>query len=67
MSIVERGWLHRGSVVVADNVGFPGAPKYRDYLRGEQGKSWNTTEHKTHAEYQSLLPDMVLESEYLAG
>ena len=64
-SILDRGWLHRGSIAVADNVRFPGAPKYREYMRDQQGKLWNTVEHKTHLEYQSLLPDLVLESDYL--
>ena len=65
LAIVERGWLHRGTVVVADNVGFPGAPKYRAYMREQQGRLWKTTEHRTHVEYQSLIPDLVLESDYL--
>ncbi len=30
-SIVDRGWLRRGAVVVADNIKIPGAPKYRKY------------------------------------
>jgi catechol O-methyltransferase len=64
-SILDRGWLHRGSIVVADNILIPGAPKYREYMRRQQGKLWNTVEHKTHGEYQTLIPDMVLESEYL--
>lgn len=64
-SIVDRGWLHRGSIVVADNVMVPGAPKYRKYMREQQGVRWNTIEHKTHLEYQTLVPDLVLESEYL--
>jgi len=64
-SILDRGWLHRGSIVVADNVRLPGAPKYREFMRREQGRLFDTVEHKTHAEYQSLLPDLVLESEYL--
>ncbi|MCH9709109.1 MAG: O-methyltransferase [Actinomycetia bacterium] len=64
-SVLDRGWLHRGSIVVADNVRVPGAPKYRAYMRAHQGGSWNTIEHKTHVEYQSLLPDLLLESEYL--
>lgn len=64
-SILSRGWLHRGSIVVADNVGLPGAPGYRAYMRGNQGRLWSTVEHKAHLEYQSLLPDLVLESEYL--
>ncbi len=63
-SIVARGWLHPGSIVVADNVRVPGAPKYRAYMRDQQGKLWTTVEHKTHLEYQSLAPDLVLESDY---
>jgi catechol O-methyltransferase len=64
-SIMERGWLHAGSIVVADNVRIPGSPKYRAYMRSEQGKHWTTEEHKTHVEYLTLVPDLVLESEYL--
>ncbi|MCV7348831.1 O-methyltransferase [Mycobacterium parmense] len=65
-SILERGWLRPGSIVVADNVRVPGAPKYREYMRQQQGTLWNTKEHKAHLEYQSLVSDLVLESEYLA-
>lgn len=64
-SILDRRWLHPGSIVVADNVRVPGAPKYRAYMHRHQGKQWNTVEHKTHLEYQSLMADLVLESEYL--
>lgn len=64
-AIVDRGWLHPGSIVVADNVGFPGSPKYRAFMREQQGRHWRTVEHRTHVEYQSLVPDLVLESEYL--
>jgi catechol O-methyltransferase len=64
-SILDRGWLHTGSIVVADNVKWPGAPKYREYMRQQQGKQWRTIEHETKVEYQSLLTDLVLESEYL--
>jgi len=64
-SILDRGWLHKGSIVVADNVGMPGAPKYRGYMRQQQGKLFNTIEHKAHAEYQTLISDLVLESEYV--
>jgi len=63
-SIIDRGWLHPGSIVVADNVKWPGAPKYREYMRQQQGKLWNTVEHKAHLEYQSLVSDLVLESDY---
>lgn len=65
LAIVDRGWLHPGAVVVADNVGFPGSPKYRAYMAGQQGRAWRTVEHHTHVEYQSLIPDLVLESDYL--
>ena len=63
--IVDQGWLHPGSVVVADNVRRPGAPDYREFMRTEEGRAWRTSEHETHVEYQSLLKDLVLESEYL--
>ena len=63
--IVEQGWLRPGSIVVADNIRFPGAPNYRAYMQAAEGKSWRTREHDTHVEYQSLLKDLVLESEYL--
>lgn len=65
LSILDRGWLHPGSIVVADNVGTPGAPKYREYMQQQEGKLWKTIEHKAHIEYQSLLTDLVLESDYL--
>ncbi|QLL09777.1 O-methyltransferase [Mycobacterium vicinigordonae] len=65
LSIMERGWLHPGSIVVADNIKVPGAPKYRAYMHEQQGKTWQTVEHKTHLEYQSLMSDLVLESDYL--
>jgi catechol O-methyltransferase len=61
LSIVGRGWLHPGSVVVADNVLVPGSPKYRSYMR--TNPAWDTVEHKTHAEY-TKIPDLVLESTY---
>jgi len=66
-SILDRGWLHTGSIAVADNVRIPGAPEYRDYMRRQQGTLWNTTEHKAHLEYQNLVSDLVLESEYLGS
>ena len=34
----------------------PGAPKYREYMRQQQGKLWNTVEHKAHVEYQCWSP-----------
>ena len=63
--IVERGWLRPGAIAVADNVKFPGAPAYRTYMRDHDGHDWRSVEHKTHVEYQAVLRDVVLESEYV--
>jgi catechol O-methyltransferase len=62
--IIDRDWLHPGSVVVADNIKFPGAPEYRAYMK--ESKQWRTVEHEAPVEYQSLIKDLVLVSEYLA-
>ena len=48
--------------MVADNVGVPGAPAYKAYMEAEEGTRWRTRAHKTHVEYQKLIPDLVLES-----
>lgn len=64
--ILEEGWLRPGALVVADNIKFPGAPEYRAYMSENEGRLWRTTEHETHVEYQSVIKDLVLVSEYLA-
>jgi catechol O-methyltransferase len=63
--ILERRWLKAGSIVVGDNIKFPGAPDYRAFMAEQEGLTWRTVEHETHVEYQSLLKDLLLESEYL--
>jgi catechol O-methyltransferase len=63
--ILGRKWLRPGSVVVADNVKMPGAPAYRAYMKAHEGTMWRTVEHDAHVEYQSILKDLVLESDYL--
>jgi catechol O-methyltransferase len=65
MNIQARGWLHPGTIVVADNVRIPGAPKYRRFMREQDGAGWQTVEHKTHGEYGAVFPDLVLESQFL--
>ena len=57
-----RPLLRPGSVVVADNVRFPGAPRYRRYMEAEEGKRWRTVRHEAHAEYQGWVRDVVFES-----
>lgn len=63
--ILAAGWAHPGTVAVADNVKIPGAPEYLAYMRAADEKTWRTVERSTHVEYQSLLKDLVLVSEYL--
>lgn len=63
--ILDQAWLRPGAVVVADNVKYPGAPEYRAFMRRHEGTRWATREHRTHAEYQKVLKDLVLESTYL--
>lgn len=65
--ILERRWLRKGALVVADNVGCPGAPQYHAYMKSNEGGRWRTEEHACHLEYQSILRDLVLVSELLEG
>jgi catechol O-methyltransferase len=57
--------LHKGTIVVADNIKFPGAPDYQAYMDTEEGRTWRTQAHETLVEYQSLIKDRVLVSEYI--
>lgn len=59
LHVLDRGWLHPGSVVVADDVRFPGAPAYRACMAREQGRTWRTVEHDAHVEYQTPLEDLL--------
>ena len=63
--ILSERWLRPGAVVVADNVKLPGAPEYHAFMKANEGTLFRTREHSTHVEYQSLLRDIVLESDYL--
>lgn len=63
--ILDHELLHPGSVVVADNVRYPGAPQYRAFMHRHEGADWHTREHRSHAEYQRIITDLVLESTYL--
>lgn len=60
--IMQREWLHPGSVLVADNVKFPGAPEYFAYMKAVEGKEFKTTVHNTYAEYQRVIRDKMLVS-----
>lgn len=64
-TILSRSWLHKGSVMFADNVLFPGAPDYRNFMKINEGKIFNTKEIPAFVEYQTKIPDLVLESVYI--
>lgn len=63
--ILGERWLRPGALVVADNVKFAGAPEYHAYMTENEGKRWRTTEHAAHVEYQSVIKDLVLVSEWM--
>ena len=63
--ILGEGWLRKRAVVVADNVKVPGAPLYHAFMKENEGSLFRTKEHSTHVEYQTLIKDIVLESDYL--
>lgn len=65
--ILEEGWLRPSAIVLADNVKVPGAPDYHAFMRSEEGRTFRTREHETHVEYQSVIADLMLESEYLGA
>jgi catechol O-methyltransferase len=65
--ILREGWLRAGAVVVADNVKVPGAPEYHAFMKANEGKRFRTREHSTHVEYQTLIKDIVLESDFIGG
>lgn len=54
--VEQHGLLRKGSVIVADNVIFPGAPEYLEYVR--DNKAYTSTMHPAHVEY-SDAPDGV--------
>jgi catechol O-methyltransferase len=40
---------------------------HQSYLTQQEGQTWRTTELRTHVEYQSVIKDLVLVSEYLTA
>ena len=65
--ILRERWLREGAVVVADNIKVPGAPEYHAFMKAKEGTLFRTREHSTHVEYQSLVKDIMLESDFLGG
>lgn len=48
----ECGLLRKGSVLLADNVIFPGAPQYLEYVRSSQ--QYESQYFKSHLEYTKV-------------
>jgi catechol O-methyltransferase len=65
--ILREEWLRAGAIVVADNVKVPGAPEYHAFMKKNEGTLFRTREHASHVEYQTLIKDIVLESEFIGG
>ena len=59
----SHGFLHKGSVVVADNILYPGAPDYREYVASS--KAFRSQEHPTLVQYSKTMKDIVTVSEFL--
>ena len=59
----SQGFLRKGTVVVADNVLYPGAPDYRKYVASS--KMFKTQEHATLVQYSKTMKDIVTVTECL--
>lgn len=57
--VEAAGLLVKGSVVIADNVIYPGAPDLLAYLKGEEGRLYKTVLHETKLEYKTDVRDAV--------
>lgn len=49
----QHGLLKKGSVIVADNVIFPGAPEYLAYIRNNS--HYTCSHHASHVEYSDVV------------
>ena len=65
--IVDRAWLRDGSIVITDHARFPGARAYLAWMKWQEGRTFYTVERPALLEYQSLVKDLVLESEYVGA
>lgn len=63
MKVVECGLFKKGSVVVADNVLYPGAPEYADFIRSHP--RFESSFFESHLEYRKDIPDGLEKSVYL--
>ncbi len=61
--LLDNSLIAPGGIIVADNIIYPGAPDYREYVNGHPER-FRTVEHLTKLEY-SEKEDMVMVSELL--
>lgn len=58
LKILEgAGLVAKGTVLVADNIIYPGAPDYLEYVKNST--HYKTETHETQLEYKSDMKDMV--------
>ncbi|CAJ1330805.1 unnamed protein product [Effrenium voratum] len=63
---LELKLLAKDCVVVGDNILWPGAPDYKEFmLQGPGAKLFETQVHQTHVEYWPEFPDIVTVSRFL--
>jgi catechol O-methyltransferase len=55
--ILESNFLAPAAVVVADNVIFPGAPEYLEYIRASP--RFDSVNHPSHLEYSTTIVDAI--------
>ncbi|EFJ19678.1 hypothetical protein SELMODRAFT_110441 [Selaginella moellendorffii] len=58
LQLKEEGLLKSGSVIVADNMGFPGSPSFWRYLK-KNAQELHTVEHRCKFEYIGWISDIV--------
>lgn len=54
----SKGFIAQGSVVVADNILYPGSPDFRAYVKQSPHYQW--VEHESLLEYQTEKKDIVM-------
>ena len=63
--IVERAGFTQGRSWSPTTFAFPALPSTAPTSRSRRARAGGPIEHDTHVQYQSLIKDLVLESEYL--
>ena len=64
--ILSRAWMHPRSVVVADSVMLPPAADFRAFVK-QRADLFASVEHRSKLAYQGVVPDVVLEAEYVGA